>query len=84
MIGEHIRKDAEGVKQVCASRIWIPMLTRQEHKVAFIGVVNPLDPTVETPESIADELVLASKYIPKDQLGATDDCGMDFPVFFFP
>ncbi|CCO35954.1 hypothetical protein RSOLAG1IB_06026 [Rhizoctonia solani AG-1 IB] len=58
LIGENLRGDANGVKQV-----------------AFIGVVNPLDPTVETPEQVADALVAASKYIPKDQLGATDDCG---------
>ena len=57
-IGETIRKDANGVKQV-----------------AFVGVVNPLNPRIETPEEIADALVEASKYIPKDQLGATDDCG---------
>lgn len=57
-IGETIRKDAKGVKQV-----------------AFIGVVNPLDPKVETPEHICEDLVAASKYIAKDQLGATDDCG---------
>jgi methionine synthase II (cobalamin-independent) len=44
-------------------------------QVAFIGVVNPLDPRVETPEEIRDALVTAAKYIPKDQLGATDDCG---------
>jgi methionine synthase II (cobalamin-independent) len=44
--------------------------------VAFIGVINPLNPTVETPEQICEDLVLAAKYIPKDQLGATDDCGV--------
>ena len=44
-------------------------------QVAFIGVVNPLDPRVESPEEIKDALVEASKWIPKDQLGATDDCG---------
>ncbi|KAM0480269.1 hypothetical protein ACHAPX_004098 [Trichoderma viride] len=57
-IGQHIRKDAGGVKQV-----------------AFIGVINTLNPRVETPEEVADHLILASKYIPPDQLGATDDCG---------
>jgi methionine synthase II (cobalamin-independent) len=40
--------------------------------VAFIGVINPLDPTVETAEHVADALVVASKYISSDQLGATD------------
>ncbi len=58
LVGEHLREDAEGVKQV-----------------AFMGVVNPLNPEVETPEQVRDQLVTAAKYIPKDQLGATDDCG---------
>jgi len=44
-------------------------------QVAFIGVTNPLDPKVETPEQIAEDLMEASRYIAKDQLGATDDCG---------
>ncbi|KAI9843391.1 MAG: hypothetical protein M1837_006417 [Sclerophora amabilis] len=44
-------------------------------QVAFVGVVNPLDPRVETPDEICDALVTAAKYIPLDQLGATDDCG---------
>ncbi|KIJ36906.1 hypothetical protein M422DRAFT_260530 [Sphaerobolus stellatus SS14] len=30
---------------------------------------------VETPEEICDALLLAAKYIPKERLGATDDCG---------
>ena len=34
-----------------------------------------LDPRVETPDEVAADLVLAAKYIPKEQLGATDDCG---------
>ncbi len=44
-------------------------------QVCFIGVINPQDPKVETPQQICDDLVLASKYIPKERLGATDDCG---------
>lgn len=44
-------------------------------QVAFIGVINPQNPRVETPEEVRDDLVLASKYIPKERLGATDDCG---------
>jgi methionine synthase II (cobalamin-independent) len=58
LIGENIRKDAKGVKQV-----------------AFIGVINPQNPRVETAEEVCDDLLTAAKYIPKDQLGATDDCG---------
>ncbi|MDA0173084.1 hypothetical protein OJ998_28545 [Solirubrobacter taibaiensis] len=44
-------------------------------QVCFMGVVNPLDPRVETAEEIRDALVLAAKYIPVERLGATDDCG---------
>ena len=44
-------------------------------QVAFIGVINPLNPRVETPEEVRDDLLLAAKYIPADRLGATDDCG---------
>ena len=58
LIGESIRTDADGVKQV-----------------AFIGVIDPLNPVVETPEAVAADLVAAARHIPVDQLGATDDCG---------
>ena len=44
-------------------------------QVAFIGVINPLTPEVETAEQVRDDLVLASKYIPIERLGSTDDCG---------
>ena len=44
-------------------------------QVCFIGVINPQDPRVETPQEVCDALVLASKYIPKERLGSTDDCG---------
>ncbi len=44
-------------------------------QVCFIGVINPLNPTVETPEQVRDDLLLASKYIPVERVGSTDDCG---------
>jgi methionine synthase II (cobalamin-independent) len=44
-------------------------------QVCFIGVINPLNPRVETAEEVADALLTASKYIPLDRLGSTDDCG---------
>jgi methionine synthase II (cobalamin-independent) len=44
-------------------------------QVVFIGVTDPLNPRVETPEEICADLVLASKYIPVERLGSTDDCG---------
>ncbi|MEJ2731449.1 MAG: 5-methyltetrahydropteroyltriglutamate--homocysteine methyltransferase [Deltaproteobacteria bacterium] len=44
-------------------------------QVCFIGVIDPLNPEIETPEQVCDDLVLASKYIPVKRLGSTDDCG---------
>lgn len=44
-------------------------------QVCFIGVIDPLNPRIETAEEVADALTLAAKYIPVDRLGSTDDCG---------
>jgi 5-methyltetrahydropteroyltriglutamate--homocysteine methyltransferase len=42
---------------------------------AFVGVVAPIDPHVDTPEEVRDRVLEAAQYIPLDQLGTTDDCG---------
>jgi 5-methyltetrahydropteroyltriglutamate--homocysteine methyltransferase len=44
-------------------------------KRVFIGVVNPIDPHVETAEEVRDRVLEAAEYIPLSQLGTTDDCG---------
>ena len=44
-------------------------------QVCFIGVIDPLNPTVETPEQVAEDLITAANFIPKERLGSTDDCG---------
>jgi methionine synthase II (cobalamin-independent) len=44
-------------------------------QTCFIGVINPLNPRVETPQEVRNDLLLASKYIPRERLGSTDDCG---------
>jgi methionine synthase II (cobalamin-independent) len=44
-------------------------------QMAYIGVINPLNPRVESAEEVRDALVRAASFIPKEQLGATDDCG---------
>ncbi|MQS38498.1 uroporphyrinogen decarboxylase/cobalamine-independent methonine synthase family protein, partial [Streptomyces katsurahamanus] len=41
----------------------------------FIGVTDPIDPTVETPEQVRDRVLLAARHIPVEQLGTCDDCG---------
>jgi methionine synthase II (cobalamin-independent) len=42
---------------------------------AYIGVINPLNPRVESAEEVRDALVRAADFIPAERLGATDDCG---------
>ena len=44
-------------------------------QMAYIGVINPGNPRVESAQEVCDQLVAAAKFIPKDQLGSTDDCG---------
>lgn len=44
-------------------------------QIVHIGVINPQNPRVETPQEVCDELVAAAKHIPKERLGSTDDCG---------
>lgn len=41
----------------------------------FVGVIDPIDPVVETPEQVRDRVLTAARYIPADQLGTCDDCG---------
>jgi 5-methyltetrahydropteroyltriglutamate--homocysteine methyltransferase len=41
----------------------------------FVGVIDPFDPRVETPEEIRDRVSEAAEYISLDRLGTTDDCG---------
>lgn len=41
----------------------------------FVGVIDPIDARVESPEEVRDRVLLAAEFIPKEQLGSTDDCG---------
>lgn len=41
----------------------------------FIGVIDPIDPRVETPEEVAERVMEAAQYLPVDRLGTCDDCG---------
>ncbi len=44
-------------------------------QMCYLGVTNPQNPRVESPQEIADMLVRAANFIPKERLGSTDDCG---------
>jgi 5-methyltetrahydropteroyltriglutamate--homocysteine methyltransferase len=41
----------------------------------FVGVIDPIDPRIETPDIVRDRVLEAAKIIPVEQLGTTDDCG---------
>jgi 5-methyltetrahydropteroyltriglutamate--homocysteine methyltransferase len=52
----------------------ISQLATTEHLI-FIGVVDPIDPVVETPQQVRDRVLEAAFFIPAKQVGTTDDCG---------
>jgi len=41
----------------------------------FVGVIDPIDPRVESPEQVRDRVLAAARYLPVDRLGTCDDCG---------
>lgn len=48
--------------------------TKPEQKL-FIGVIDPINPRIETPEEVRDRVLEAAEFISLPQLGTTDDCG---------
>jgi methionine synthase II (cobalamin-independent) len=44
-------------------------------QMAYIGVINPLNPRVESAEEVRDALIRAANFVPGERLGSTDDCG---------
>ncbi|MFC6084786.1 cobalamin-independent methionine synthase II family protein [Sphaerisporangium aureirubrum] len=41
----------------------------------FVGVTDPIDPQVETPEQVRDRVLAAARHLPVERLGTCDDCG---------
>ncbi len=41
----------------------------------FVGVIDPIDPEIETPEEVAERVLEAARYIDPRRLGTCDDCG---------
>lgn len=41
----------------------------------FVGVIDPINPHVETPEIVRDRVLEAAEYIDPRRLGTCDDCG---------
>jgi len=44
-------------------------------QTVFVGVIDPIDPRIETPEDVRERVLEAAEYIPLEQLGTCDDCG---------
>ena len=47
---------------------------KPEH-IVFIGVIDPIDPLIETVEQVRRRVLEAASILPGDQIGTTDDCG---------
>lgn len=41
----------------------------------IVGVIDPINPAVETPDQVKDRVLEAANYIAPSQLGTCDDCG---------
>jgi 5-methyltetrahydropteroyltriglutamate--homocysteine methyltransferase len=44
-------------------------------QILFVGVTDPINPRVESPEIVRDRVLEAAELIPIGSLGTTDDCG---------
>ena len=47
----------------------------QPGQTVFVGVIDPIDPTIETPAQVRERVLLAARFLPAAQFGTTDDCG---------
>jgi methionine synthase II (cobalamin-independent) len=47
----------------------------QPGQIVFVGVIDPINPKIETPQDVRDRVMEAAEIIPLESLGTTDDCG---------
>lgn len=47
---------------------------KQEQRI-FVGVIDPINARVETPQEVRDRVLEAARHIAPERLGTTDDCG---------
>ena len=52
----------------------IKELARPGQRV-FVGVIDPIEPRVESKEDVADRVLEAAEYLEPGRLGTCDDCG---------
>jgi 5-methyltetrahydropteroyltriglutamate--homocysteine methyltransferase len=72
-----------------AGRFFVQMASEQDPSAAlsviavslkptqrvYVGVIDPIDPAIETPEVVRDRVLQAASILPVSQLGTCDDCG---------
>ena len=44
-------------------------------QMLFVGVTDPINPKIESPEEVRDRVLEAAEFVPIGSLGTTDDCG---------
>jgi 5-methyltetrahydropteroyltriglutamate--homocysteine methyltransferase len=76
----HARVDGHAYLQLASEKERARVLaTIREHarpdQWIFVGVIDSLDPRVETAEEVKERVLEAAEYIPLARLGTTDDCG---------
>lgn len=60
--------DRERVLEIVAEH------SRDDQRI-FVGVVDPIEPEVESAEVVRDRVLEAARHLPVERLGTTDDCG---------
>jgi 5-methyltetrahydropteroyltriglutamate--homocysteine methyltransferase len=49
--------------------------TIRPDQTVFVGVIDPIDPEIESADTVRERVLEAASFIPVTQLGTTDDCG---------
>jgi 5-methyltetrahydropteroyltriglutamate--homocysteine methyltransferase len=57
------------------ARVLAVLAEHARDRRVFVGVIDPIDPRVETPEEVRDRVLRAAAVIGAANLGTTDDCG---------
>jgi 5-methyltetrahydropteroyltriglutamate--homocysteine methyltransferase len=61
-------KDPERVLEIIGRHM-------QPGQTVFVGVIDPINPAIETPAQVRERVLLAARFLPPQQFGTTDDCG---------
>ena len=59
-----------------SSRVPLDLMKLLEGKEVQVGAIDVATDAVETPEQVADVIVAAAKYVPKEKIVAGTNCGM--------